>query len=115
VSDSAERLGGVRIASRLPLPPLVLRCLRAGVLALAATSALLGGWAAWHYPQTTHWGAEKLTCAALLQGASWAALFAFAGGLVVQAGSPPRAESKALWVVIVFCLLMGLYFGGPYQ
>jgi hypothetical protein len=85
------------------------------VLALAAGSALVGGWAAWHYPRTTHWGAEKHTCATLLQGASWAALVAFVGGLVVQVSVPPRAESKALWVVIMYCLLLGLYFGGPKQ
>ena len=115
VCGSAERLDGERRGPRLPVPPLVLRRLRIAVLTLAAASALLGAWAAWHYPRTTHWSAEKLTCAALLGGASWAALFAGAGGLVVQAGSPPQAESKALWVVLGCCLARGLYFGMPRQ
>jgi hypothetical protein len=97
--------------SRLPVPSLVLRCTRAASLTLAAASLLLGAWAVWHYPQTTHWSAEKYTCAALLDGASWSAFAAAAGGALVQAASPPRSESKIVWVFVGCCLLIGLYFG----
>lgn len=109
MSDSADRLDDERCAPRLPIPLLGLRVLRVGVLTLATASTLLGAWAAWHYPRSTHWSAEKHTCSVLLDGASCAAMLAFVGGLVAQAGSPPRAESKALWVVIMYCLLLGLF------